>query len=66
MRFYTKQHKFYCGIDLHARMMYVCILDKEGNIVLHKNMKSGTDSFLGPFRRLLTQPCPQIFPRPVS
>lgn len=22
MRFYTKQHPFYCGIDLHARTMY--------------------------------------------
>jgi hypothetical protein len=25
MRFYTTQHPFYCGIDLHARAMYVCI-----------------------------------------
>ena len=29
MRFYTKQHKYYCGIDLHTRTMYVCILDHE-------------------------------------
>jgi hypothetical protein len=27
MRFYTKPHQFYCGIDLHARSMYVCILE---------------------------------------
>jgi len=26
MRFYTKQHPFYCGIDLQARPMYVCVL----------------------------------------
>jgi hypothetical protein len=25
MRFYKGQHKYYCGIDLHARKMYVCI-----------------------------------------
>ena len=25
VRFYTRQHEFYCGIDLHARWMYVCI-----------------------------------------
>ncbi len=25
MRFYTQQHGYYCGIDLHARTMYVCI-----------------------------------------
>ncbi len=26
MRFYTQQHAHYCGIDLHARTMYLCIL----------------------------------------
>ena len=30
MRFYTDQHRYYCGIDLHARSMYVCVLDQEG------------------------------------
>jgi hypothetical protein len=30
MRFYTKAHKHYCGIDLHARTMYVCVLGSEG------------------------------------
>ena len=30
MRFYTTQHPFYCGIDRHARTMYVCILDQNG------------------------------------
>jgi hypothetical protein len=36
MRFYTTQHQFYCGIDLHARTMYVCILDQCGEIVVHR------------------------------
>jgi hypothetical protein len=27
MRFYTKQHQAYCGIDLHARTMYICIVN---------------------------------------
>ncbi len=27
MRYYTQQHKHYCGIDLRTRMMYVCIPD---------------------------------------
>jgi len=26
MRFYTQSHRYYCGIDLHASWMYVCIL----------------------------------------
>jgi len=40
MRFYAKQHNYYCGIDLHARTMYVCILDSKGQVVLHENMKA--------------------------
>jgi|WetSurMetagenome_2_1015567.scaffolds.fasta_scaffold182860_1 transposase len=38
MNFYTQQHKYYCGIDLHARKMYVCILNQQGNVQLHKNI----------------------------
>ncbi len=46
MRFYTKQHKFSCGIDLHARTMYLCILDQKGKIVLHRDIKTDPDIFL--------------------
>ncbi len=40
MRFYNQQHKYYCGIDLHAHKMYGCILDSEGKVKLHKNIKA--------------------------
>src|SRR6266487_1343311 len=46
MRFYTKQHRYYCGIDLHARSMYVCILDPQGEILLHRNMACAPELFL--------------------
>jgi transposase len=46
MRFYTHQHKHYCGIDLHARSMYVCILDQAGTIVVHKNVPATPEAFL--------------------
>src|ERR671922_1906258 len=46
MRFYTTQHPFYCGIDLHARTMHVCILRQDGEVVLHRNMKAGPDALL--------------------
>jgi transposase len=46
MRFYTQQHKFYCGIDLHARTMYVCILNQDGEILMHRNMKASPDALL--------------------
>jgi len=41
MKFYTTFHKYYCGIDLHARILYVCILDERGNKLVHK--KIGAD-----------------------
>jgi transposase len=56
MRFYTKQHQFYCGIDLHARTMYLCILNQEGEILVHRNMPAGPDPFLktiAPYREHL-------------
>lgn len=53
MRFYTKQHRFYCGVDLHTRSMYVCIVDHDGQILLHRNMPAEPGPFLeaiGPYR----------------
>ncbi len=53
MRFYTKNHKHYCGIDLHAKTMYLCILGQDGENLLHKNIRSEPESFLAavaPFR----------------
>ena len=46
MRFYTKQHPFSCGIDLHARSLYVCLVSHDGEIVLHRNMKAAPEPFL--------------------
>src|SRR6478752_4044993 len=46
MRFYQGQHQFYCGIDLHARSMYLCILDPAGAVVLHQNLPTSPEAFL--------------------
>jgi hypothetical protein len=47
MRFYTGQHRYYCGIDLHARTMYLCILEHEtGKVVLHRNLRCKPERFL--------------------
>ena len=54
MRFYTKQHEFYCGIDLHAKTMYLCIINQEGDILLHRNMRTDPEVFLraiAPYRQ---------------
>src|SRR5919109_3016179 len=64
MRFYTQQHPFYCGIDLHARSMYVCILSHDGEILLHRNMKAAPEPFLkavAPYREGLVVAVECIF-----
>ena len=45
MRFYNQQHKYYCGIDLHARKMYVCILDQKGKMKVHQNISTDPEMF---------------------
>src|SRR5262245_12532312 len=46
MRFYNQPHRFYAGIDLHARTMHVCVLSHEGSVVLDKNLPCHFDSLL--------------------
>ena len=46
MRFYNGQHQFYCGVDLHTKRMYLCILDHEGNKRLHRNVRAKPRDFL--------------------
>ena len=53
MRFYTRQRPYYCGIDLHARRMYVCILSRDGEVVFHRNLPAAPGPLLeaiAPFR----------------
>ena len=38
MKFYNKQHKYYCGIDLHANKMYIFIMNQIGKIIFHQNV----------------------------
>jgi len=46
MNFYTQQHRFYCGVDLHARSMYLCVLDQNGETLLHRDLPADPPSFL--------------------
>jgi len=46
MNFYNHQHPYYCGIDLHTRILYLCILDQNGNTVLHKKISNNPNEFL--------------------
>ena len=38
MEFAKISTQYVCGVDLHSTKMYICVMDKEGNIQLHRNM----------------------------
>ena len=44
MRFYNQQHAFYCGVDLHSRTIYVCILAPAGQKFLQQGLLDGPDA----------------------
>ena len=46
MRFDTKPHQFSGGIDLPARSMYVCLLNQDGDIVVHRTLQTKPDALL--------------------
>jgi len=50
VRFYTRTHKHYCGVDLHARSMYVCVMDQEGTVLVHRNLPCDAALFLATIR----------------
>ncbi len=58
MKYYTSTTEFNCGIDLHARQMYACVMDRQGKKLLHTNIKGNDfDYFLRrvePYRHDLT------------
>ena len=45
MKYYKTTTKYNCGIDLHARQMYICIMDPAGNILVHRNIKGNDFAF---------------------
>jgi transposase len=55
----------YCGIDLHARTMSLCVLHQDGEILVHRNMPAGPGPFLNavaPYRTDLVVCVECIFP----
>jgi transposase len=53
MNFYKGPHKYYCGVDLHSRTMYICIVGQDGTVLLHRSLPCDPVRFLlaiAPFR----------------
>ncbi len=46
MRFYNQQHQYYCGVDLHARSIYLYILDADKRTLLDEDLPADPGAFL--------------------
>jgi transposase len=65
MKYYTSTTEYNCGIDLHARQMYVCVMDRQGKKLVHTNVKDNDFEFFlklaQPYRHSLTVCCECMF-----
>ena len=64
MRFYSGQHRFYCGVDLHTRTLSLSILDESGAIVCERTLPPKPDELLAalaPYRDGLVVGCECLF-----
>jgi transposase len=61
---YNTQHQFYCGVDLHARSMFVHVLDHKGKTRFEGDLPADPDEFLHaikPFRKNIVIGCECMF-----
>src|SRR5437763_4455663 len=52
--------RFYCGVDLHARALFLVVLDGDGQVCLARNLPANPDAFrraVTPFRDGLVVAC---------
>jgi transposase len=64
MRFYTGQHRFYCGVDIHARTLALCVLDDQGQVAHRATVAASPQAVLdalAPYRDGLAVACECLF-----
>jgi transposase len=65
MKFHQSTTQFNCGIDLHARQMYVCLMDREGKKLVHTNIRNNDFAYflklVEPYKHDLSVCCECMF-----
>ena len=46
MQFYTKKHQYYCGIDLHTKIIDICLLNSDGKVLVYKQTKADPEALM--------------------
>lgn len=65
MKFYQTTTEYSCGIDLHTRQMYMCVMDQRGKKLIHTNIRGNDFAYfleqVKPYRGDLTVVCECTF-----
>jgi len=64
VKYYTENHRYYCGVDLHSKNMYLCVMDSDGKILIHRRIGNDPKYFLKllhPFNDDLAVCCESTF-----
>lgn len=65
MNYYTSTTEFNCGIDLHARQMFACVTDRQGKVLVHRNIIGNDFAYflkrVEPYRHDMTVVCECTF-----
>lgn len=65
MKYYTTTTEYNCGIDLHTRQMYICVMNRTGEVLVHRNIRDNDFDFflklVEPYRHDLTVTCESCF-----
>jgi transposase len=54
MQYASVSTKYFCGVDLHGNTIFVCVMRKDGSIVLHKEIASDGKQFLALIKQYRT------------
>ncbi len=46
MQYYINKHRHTCGVDLHGRNLYLCMLDPDRKVLLHRRVPCDTERLL--------------------
>ena len=46
MQYYINKHRHTCGVDLHGKNLYLCMLDPDRKILLHRRVPCDSERLL--------------------
>ena len=63
--YYQTTTEYSCGVDLHSRQMYICVMDKTGEVLVHRNVRGNNFEYflklVEPYKHSLTVCCECTF-----